>query len=377
MVYTKNDLLRLAKRYHNAKRKYLLINPLQGKHLPVSPTQSLEMMRALGSEMAAQAPEIDLVIGFAETATAVAAVAAGSMARPCRYIHTTRERFAGSDAVEFREDHSHAVEQYLSLTNLRRWIDEASAVAFVDDELSTGKTLENAIRQLREACPSFAGKRIYAGSVISRLTEAREEKLGLRCISLLRLPMNDRTEADLACDITGAKAPAGEPIDAETLSLPPVTGNPRLGVSVGDWMGKLRTVSMRCIEAFRPHLAGKRVTILGTEEYMLPGLLLGEALESMGISERVRFHATTRSPIGICDEESYPIRRGWRLHSFYEAERLTYIYNLEPCDTAIVLTDSPDDAAVGPALSDLTGALSEAGCGKAIMIREACHVQYL
>ena len=35
--YTAADTLRIAKRYNNPKRSYLLVNPLQAKHIPVSP----------------------------------------------------------------------------------------------------------------------------------------------------------------------------------------------------------------------------------------------------------------------------------------------------------------------------------------------------
>ena len=47
--YTQETTLRIAKRYQNAKRSYLLVNPLQAKHMPVSPSQALPMMEALGS----------------------------------------------------------------------------------------------------------------------------------------------------------------------------------------------------------------------------------------------------------------------------------------------------------------------------------------
>ena len=72
-VYTPENTLRIAKRFNNAKRTYLLVNPLQAKHIPVSPTASLEMMEALGRQLAEQYPAARLVIGFAETATAIGA----------------------------------------------------------------------------------------------------------------------------------------------------------------------------------------------------------------------------------------------------------------------------------------------------------------
>lgn len=70
-TFTQNDVLVLAKRHHNTKRTYLLVNPLQAKHLPVSPSKSLEMMTCLGKQIAQKYPSAKLVIGFAETATAI------------------------------------------------------------------------------------------------------------------------------------------------------------------------------------------------------------------------------------------------------------------------------------------------------------------
>lgn len=376
-VYTQADLLRLAKRDHNTKRTYLLVNPMQGKHMPVSPGCALEMMRTLGRRMSQAEPGIDLVIGFAETATAVAAAAASAMGHFCRYIHTTRESFIGGETVEFLEEHSHAVEQRLSLERLRQWIEGASKVAFVDDELSTGRTLVNAMEQLEKVCPSLGSRRIVAGSIISRLTDVREAELaqhGISCVSLLRLPMSDYSEAVRDYEIDGAKLPEGRATEVSTLSLPPITEDSRLGVSLEYWLGQLRMFSRELVDVLRPRLIDKRVTILGTEEYMLPGLILGEALEMEGVAKRIRFHATTRSPIGICRAEGYPIRAGWRLHSFYESKRPTFIYNLEPCDVAVIVTDSPNDSAVALAQSDLSAALSETGCDEVILIREASHV---
>ena len=61
---------------------------------------------------------------------------------------------------------------------------------------------------------------------------------------------------------------------------------------------------------------------------MYPALLLGERLEQLGAE--VCCHATTRSPIGLCDAPGYPISSGWKLPSFYEEGRVTYVYDLMP-----------------------------------------------
>lgn len=380
MRYTKDDLLRLAGRINNPKRAYLLVDPLQGKHMPVSPTRALAMMRALGEKMSRVEPRVDLVIGFAETATAVAGASAAALGNPCRYIHTTREGFIGGDAAEFLEEHSHAVEQRLCLSQLTGWIDEASALAFVDDELTTGKTLLNVIDRLAQTCPSIVDKPLVAASVISRLSAEREAEMahmGVRCVSLLKLPPEDYTDAVRGWDIQAAEAPKGPMGRVSTIENAPSTWDARVGVELSAWLDQLEGCAAKNIEAVRDRLVDRSVTVLGTEEYMLPGLILARRLESSGLARRVRFHATTRSPIGIHRAEDYPIRSGWRLRSFYDSRRTTFIYDLQPADIALVLTDSPEDAAIAPALQDLSSALGEAGCSETILIREACHVQHL
>ena len=126
---------RIAKRFNNQKRTYLLVNPLQAKHIPVSPKASLGMMKALGDMLANKYPDTKLVIGFAETATAIGAVVAESFSSKCVYIHTTRENVSGVvQWVQFMEEHSHATEQSLVGDNLSAWISATDSVVFVDDE---------------------------------------------------------------------------------------------------------------------------------------------------------------------------------------------------------------------------------------------------
>ena len=86
--YTSNNTLRIAKRFQNLKRPYLLVNPLQAKHIPVQPAAALDMMGTLGDLLARNYPETRLVIGFAETATAIGAVVAERIAPECVYVHT-------------------------------------------------------------------------------------------------------------------------------------------------------------------------------------------------------------------------------------------------------------------------------------------------
>ena len=102
--YTLTQLMHLAKRFHNTKRTYLLVDPLQGKHIPVSPKDCLTMLRTLGAKLKREFPQTKLVVGFAETATAIGAAVAEYMGSDCVYIQTTREEVPEvSKWIEFQE----------------------------------------------------------------------------------------------------------------------------------------------------------------------------------------------------------------------------------------------------------------------------------
>lgn len=341
--YTKETTLRVAKRYRNAKRAYLLVNPLQAKHMPVSPTEALTMMRTLGAGLQQEFPGARLVLGFAETATALGAAVASRLGPDCAFLTTTREAGEGPGWVRFLEEHSHAAEQKLWGGDLDALLQKTDTVLFVDDEISTGKTLRNMVAQLTRRWPALGEKTLVAASLLNRVTPEQEEALadaGITCRCLVRLPQEDHT-AQVA-DWTVTEAPPAVPQNLsfrqETL---PGEGllDPRKTLRIGAYDSSCQAVA----EAMLSHALGPvdtlgKTLILGTEECMYPALILGEKLERLGAE--VCCHATTRSPIGLCDAPGYPIRSGWKLPSFYEEERTTYVYNLKEYDTVIVVSDT-------------------------------------
>ena len=209
MDYTADMVLRVAQRHRNEKRGYLLVNPLQGKHMPVAPSAALDMMAALGRRVAAQHPEARLVIGFAETATAIGGIVAEELSPSCTYIQTTREKPADVHRwIEFMEEHSHAPEQRLAADAPEEALAQTDTVVFVDDELSTGRTLCNIIVQMRAALPALRGKKLVAASLLNRLTEedaARLRAHGAESIALVHLP-----EGDYEARVAGIAAHAPE-----------------------------------------------------------------------------------------------------------------------------------------------------------------------
>lgn len=341
--YTKETTLRVAKRYRNAKRAYLLVNPLQAKHMPVSPTEALTMMRTLGEGLRQEFPGARLVLGFAETATALGAAVASRLGPDCAFLTTTREAGEGPGWVRFLEEHSHAAEQKLWGGDLDALLQKTDTVLFVDDEISTGKTLRNMVAQLTRRWPALGEKTLVAASLLNRVTPEQEEALvdaGITCRCLVRLPQEDHT-AQVA-DWTVTEAPPAAPQNLsfrqETL---PGEGllDPRKTLRIGAYDGSCQAVAeVMLSRALGPVETLGKTLVLGTEECMYPALRLGERLERLGAE--VCCHATTRSPIGLCDVPGYPIRSGWKLPSFYEEERTTYVYNLKEYDTVIVVSDT-------------------------------------
>lgn len=359
MNYTSDDLLRTAKRIHNTKRTYLLVDPLQAKHIPISPKKALEMMRTLGKTLFRKYPETRLVIGFAETATAIGAAAAECFPDDCVYIHTSREEFSG-DFIYFSEEHSHAVEQKLFAENLREYIARSKEIIFIDDEISTGKTLINIAEQLKAEIPSSEGKQFVAASIINRVSNENETRLinaGIKTECLLKLPFGNYEEAVKDIEVSEAEKIETTSFDYIALDRRKIP-NARKGVKAGDHKRAVREIMESA--ANRLGLPEKAdVLVLGTEECMYPAIILGEVLEEAGAS--VLCHSTTRSPIGINTAENYPIKSGYKIASFYESTRETFIYNLSRHDYAIVVSDSRTDFKKG--MEDLCAALKKVGCG--------------
>ena len=106
------------------------------------------------------------------------------------------------------------------------------------------------------------------------------------------------------------------------------------------------------------------ILILGTEEFMLPAIIAGRRLERENFL--VFTHSTTRSPIGVSNDENYPIREGFKLKSFYDSARTTFIYNLKHYDAAIIMTNA-ENFTVGAEY--LISALNFYGIDKIFIVR--------
>lgn len=366
--YNESELLKIAKRINNNKRSYLLVNPTQAKHVPVSPTKALDMMSALGNKVKKFYPEANLVIGFAETATAIGGVVAHSLSENCNYIHTTRENVNDVNSyIFFSEEHSHATEQKLDADNLDKLFEQTSTIVLVDDEFSTGKTLVNIISQLKQHFPQIKNKKIVAASVINRLSGENMQYMSDNQVDMVWLLKVDNSKYvaaanEISPDFPGivSKSIVSATETFQKHSFP----DARIGVDVSCIYKDCIDFSKEILSKYS--LENKNVLFLGTEECMLPSLLIGREIEQNAHPASVKCHSTTRSPIGVYNKTNYPIKSGFQINSFYENKRKTFIYNINKYDFVFIVTDAKNRNK--QALLDLETIFTKQGCKNFVLI---------
>jgi phosphoribosyl transferase-like protein/phosphoribosyltransferase-like predicted ribonucleoside biosynthesis protein len=397
-------LLGLALR-DNPRRAQLLVSQVLGKHVPTDPRVVHAAGLLLGALVAdtlagrprpplpvdllhaairgapgaaaalhtaarrrtAPAPVDALVLGFAETATALGHCVAEALGG-ADYLHSTRRPVPGvATAGAFVEEHSHHT-GHLLLPSDASLLAGPRPLVLVDDELSTGRTAVNTIAALHRTAPR-------AHYVLATLVDLREDRLvglpaGVRVdvVTLTRarltLPADlaDRAAA-LRAELAAAR-PA--PMDGIACAGPP---HARVRLTDLGWPAGLpaggrhgfTTAHHRGLATALPRLAarlaraacmrtGERMLVLGTEELMAVPLRLAVALAEAG--HDIRFSTTTRSPAVVVDEPDYAFTSGISFPDHddpADGPGLRYAYNLvprserSPWDHVLVVVDPPAD----------------------------------
>lgn len=373
-MYTEAELVRIAKRENNTRRKYLVVNRLQGKHIPVSPKEALQMFRSLAELIKEAYPsERLLMVGFAETATAIGA----AVAIECQaaYMQTTREVIDGVDYLYFSESHSHATEQKLVKTDLDKIIGKTDRIVFIEDEVTTGNTILNIVRLIQKtyAKPfSFAVASILNGMNEEALENYKNLKIPVHY--LVKTAHDTYTEiaeqyqADGTCHI--CTKPQEKEVEQQKevqqqieMQQTKEAQQPIEVQEISGWINARRlhtadTYKQACEQLWqeiqqkygytkytKETETGRRILVLGTEEFMYPALYVGAKLEEAGYT--VRMHATTRSPIAVSKEEKYPLHTRYELASLYDKNRITFVYDLTEYEEVLVLTDAQNQETEG------------------------------
>lgn len=366
MNYTRNELFSIAKRYNNLKRTYLIVNKKQSKYLPSKPSETFAMTNALAQKMwqSGVKNENTLIIGFAETATALGRLIADHFSQAF-YLTTTREEITGK-CIEFKEEHSYVVEQRIAIEALSK-SHSFSQVIFVDDEFTTGRTLRNLAQELLKEVPSLRNSKKFAVTIIDRTNKenkAKLKELGIEIVSLLSFTDDNFEEQVKDIEITEPETvpeTSKEIITVDHLGNIP---NARLGYSCGG----INTLAKNLLERYKNQIQqSNNILVLGTEEFMAVPVYFAREIEKFGKS--VVCHATARSPIGVLKRDGdefdktldgsidrdesrvsaqdistteYPIKKGYKLVSFYQKDRSTYLYSMNHYDLVFVLTDSKE-----------------------------------
>ncbi|WUH96641.1 phosphoribosyltransferase family protein [Spirillospora sp. NBC_00431] len=369
------DLVGLAVR-RNPRRAHLLVSAVLGKHVPTDPRLVYgsglllgDLVRArllgqdpprLGSLLAdalrggvpgaaaglrdlLRAPRVPVeavVLGYAETATALGHSVADALGG-AYYLHSTRRPVRGFATYGgFEEEHSHAT-SHLLLPADPAALDRDVPVVLVDDELSTGRTVLNTIEALHAVRPRSRyvlaalidlrgpadrarmkdladrlGTRIDAVALASGHVEFPEGILGAgqRLVGELTARTTRTTRP------TGAGAFAVSRIEPEWPAGLPDGG--RHGF-LPEHRDRLEKDLARMADAIASGMGdgASRVLVLGFEELMYAPLRLAEALADALPGADVRYSTTTRSPVLAVDDPGYAIRT-----------RLTFPSHDDPAD---------------------------------------------
>ena len=352
MNYQQKDLVRIAKRENNTKRSYLVVDPLQGKHVPVEPSKALNLFKSLAEKFQGKYEgERLLLIGFAETATAIGAQAAITLGT--KYIQTTREVIPDARYLFFSEAHSHATEQKLVKDDIDRVINDIDRIVFIEDEVTTGNTIMNIIKIITKEYQKkikFAVASLLNGMTEESLKIYQDEKIELHYLVKTDHSGYGAVAEQYRCDgLYICAIPENHTHESADIDVQSEKNMREHIISIPGWMNARRFVDAKQYEAACRKLAetviaetsvkqGERVLVIGTEEFMYPALLTGQEIEKMGCV--VRCHSTTRSPIAVSTEEEYPLHCRYELRSLYDPDRKTFIYDLENYDRVIVMTDS-------------------------------------
>ncbi len=307
----------------NKKRGFIFISKVLGKYSPCPPDTiawaQQQLAAALRPQIQVDKPTV--VIGFAETATGLGfGVYERLGLNNSLYIHTTRYQLAQDLLVAFQEEHSHAPAHYLYQPRdptLRARLAQAEQVVLIDDEFSTGKTLQNIVAQLQQHLPN--AQAFIAGALLSWIPAPLE---GIDTVALHQGRYEfSPNHADIAA-LGRASNPEAKALDAY---IPYNFG--RFGLE------QLKLDMSVYVDA--DAYIGKRVLVLGTGEFIYPAFKLAAYLQQQGANTWVQ--STGRSPINI-DAAIQSRLRFW--DNYHEAVD-NFLYNIEPYDVIMICYETP------------------------------------
>ncbi|NMM26297.1 MAG: hypothetical protein HHJ12_03160 [Glaciimonas sp.] len=336
-----DDLIGFAARA-NAKRGFLFLSKVLGKHWPATPQTMREIHVALATQVPENLPGPVVFIAMAETAIGLGqgVFEAYRDAHPNRaalFLHTSRYHVGDTPIIEFEEAHSHAPRQFLHIPTdgrLRDLLLRARSLVLIDDEASTGNTFLNLTAACRALNPAI--DRVHLSTITNFMGQSANDSLSQRFGIAVTIG------AALSGEYTFTAGQLQRATDAAQL----FEAHADRGASAAfGRLGMDRTLTVpddlaHCLRAAIS--SGERTLVLGTGEFMHMAFLLGRALEQRGIDVVVQ--STTRSPIlewgAVGHALTFPDNYGEGVANF--------IYNVAPgqYDHIFICHETPPDAAL-------------------------------
>lgn len=261
------------------------MSKVTGKHLPAKPSTMLNTYKDLAN-LIPKSSEPTLFIGFAEAATALGQGVYEAYNMPHSfYMHSTRFSTSHKKWFTFLEEHSHAPNHifYEPINQkLKKIMEKVTRIILIDDEISTGNTANNIIKELKIIFPTV--KTYLLVSILDWSNRVYDN------FESLALHKGSFTFTDKRIDITDKIISEPKIIKNLDTVIPynfARYGIQHLNINVEKYVN---------IEEIK----NKKILILGTAEFMYPPYLLAQYIENKGIE--CYFQATTRSPINIDGE---------------------------------------------------------------------------
>lgn len=281
------QLLTFAVR-QNPKRGFLFVSKVLGKHIPIAPSLAAATHQALAKAL----PPLQSAhfVGLAETATALAEGVYWQWRQLTKsyatFQHTTRYLSDWPLLLRFDEPHSHAPAHLLYQLVEQ---EQPRELVLIDDELSTGHTLQNLALAWLAKYPQT--ERIILLSLTDWCTRRTEiqQALGVptEFVSLLRGSFSFEANPDWPAPQLPAVVGKA---DNKGALLP--TRSARYGMPYQLFQLSEATLAKLAL----PEISdGSRLLVLGTGEFQYPAFALAEQLAAHGYS--CQWSATTRSPI--------------------------------------------------------------------------------
>lgn len=326
----------------NAKRGFLFLSKVLGKHWPVTPRRMLAIHTDLAARIPHDLPGPVVFIAMAETAIGLGqgVFEAYKTAHPQRealFLHTTRYHVGDAPIIEFEEAHSHAPRQFLHRPGdaaLQSILQGARSLVLIDDEASTGNTFLNLSAACRALNPAI--EHVHLAAITNLMGREANEALSGR----FGLPVTVGAALSGAYEFTAGQlqpaSGAAQLFEAHS-DRGASAGFGRLGVN--RLLRQPTALAQRLKADIGPN---ERVLVLGTGEFMHMAFLLGRSLEESGVDVVVQ--STTRSPIlqwgAVNHILNFPDNYGEGVENF--------IYNVAPdqYEHVFICHETPPNAAL-------------------------------